>query len=85
MIITGYSDLTVIMEAFNELGIFHYALKPWNNQELKIIIENALTKYQLTCDNTQLIDRLQAANEVLEEKYGKEPASWNGKPMNTSN
>ncbi len=68
VIITGYSDLSVIMEAFNELGIFHYALKPWNNQELNIIIENALTKYQLTRDNTHLIERLQAANEVLEEK-----------------
>ncbi|QHT68739.1 hybrid sensor histidine kinase/response regulator [Rhodocytophaga rosea] len=68
MVITGYSDVEVIMRAFNELDIFHYALKPWNNQELKIIIDNALTKYQLTSDNICLIKQLQQANESLEEK-----------------
>lgn len=68
MIITGYSDVEVIMQAFNELDIFHYALKPWNNQELKIIIDNALNKYQLTSDNIYLIRKLQQANESLEEK-----------------
>jgi signal transduction histidine kinase len=68
MVITGYSDVEIIMQAFNELDIFHYALKPWNNQELKIIIDNALTKYQLTSDNICLISQLQLANENLEEK-----------------
>jgi two-component system, sensor histidine kinase and response regulator len=68
MIITGYSDVEVIMQAFNELDIFHYALKPWNNQELKIIIDNALNKYQLSSDNIHLIRQLQQTNENLEEK-----------------
>lgn len=68
MIVTGYSDVEVIMQAFNELDIFHYALKPWNNQELKIIIDNALNKYNLIADNNRLISELKKSNETLEEK-----------------
>lgn len=68
MIITGYSDVEVIMQAFNELDIFHYTLKPWNNQELKIIVDNALNKYQLISDNARLISELIKSNETLEQK-----------------
>ncbi|MDJ1467934.1 hybrid sensor histidine kinase/response regulator [Cytophagaceae bacterium DM2B3-1] len=66
MIVTGYSDLSVVMSAFNDVGIFHYVLKPWNNQELRIIMDNALTKYRLTLENERLIQQLTESNTLLE-------------------
>lgn len=68
MIISGYSDIEIIMQAFNQLEIFQYVLKPWNNPELKIVIDNALTKYQLTRDKKTLLRQLSEANTSLEDK-----------------
>lgn len=68
MIVTGYSDVEIVMQAVNEVGIFHYALKPWSNQELKIVIDNALEKYQLTQDKEKLFMELQLLNSHLELK-----------------
>jgi two-component system sensor histidine kinase/response regulator len=68
MIVTGYSDLEVVIAAFNEVGIFHYALKPWDNQALQMAINNALDKYELTAQNQQLIQTLSEVNISLEQK-----------------
>lgn len=74
MIVTGYSDVEVVMQAVNELNIFHYVLKPWNNAELKIALDNALEKYQLTADKEQLISQLQELNTSLERKVEERTA-----------
>jgi signal transduction histidine kinase len=68
MIVTGYSDLSVVMEAFNQIGIFHYALKPWDNQSLEITIQNALKAFDLKLHNRQLIQQLTQTNASLEAR-----------------
>jgi len=68
MIITAYSDVDFIIPAINKCGIFSYILKPWDSRELKITIDNALAKYQLSMDNKMLLGNLRKANEELESK-----------------
>jgi len=68
MIITAYSDIDFIIPAINKCGIFSYILKPWDSRELKITIDNALAKYQLSKDNKLLLENLRKANEDLERK-----------------
>lgn len=68
IIASGYSDIKVVMDAVNEAGIFHYVLKPWNNQELKLVIDNAIEKYNLLQEKEQLITELRLANQSLEER-----------------
>lgn len=68
MIITAYSDVDFIIPAINKCGIFSYILKPWDSRELKITIDNALAKYQLSKDNKLLLENLKKANEELESK-----------------
>jgi len=68
MIITAYSDVDFIIPAINKCGIFSYILKPWDSRDLKITIDNALAKYQLSMDNKLLLGNLRKANEELEGK-----------------
>lgn len=44
MIMTGFSDLEVIIQAVNNYGIHQYITKPWDYQSLKSTFDNFLTK-----------------------------------------
>lgn len=65
IILTGYSEMNVIVRAINEVGIYQFMSKPWREEEMKQTMENALEVYQLRRDNHQLINSLAAANEKL--------------------
>ena len=41
MVLTGYSDLSAIVEAINLGQIYRYIGKPWDEGELNVAIENA--------------------------------------------
>jgi len=47
IILTGYADKENAIKAINEVGLFQYIEKPWNNEDLLIIIRNGLEKQQL--------------------------------------
>jgi DNA-binding NtrC family response regulator len=47
IILTGYADKENAIKAINQVGLFHYIEKPWNNDELLHIIENGLEKRRL--------------------------------------
>ncbi|MEL7146732.1 MAG: response regulator [Bacteroidota bacterium] len=42
MIMTGFSDLEVIIRAVNEFGIHQYITKPWDFEALKTVFDNLL-------------------------------------------
>jgi len=71
MILTGFSDVEAIINAINTGQVYRYITKPWNKNELKITIDNALEAYHLREENKTLIQNLQAANEGLEDKVQK--------------
>ncbi|TAD95456.1 MAG: hybrid sensor histidine kinase/response regulator [Bacteroidetes bacterium] len=75
MILSGYSDIEVIMEAVNKCGIYQYILKPWDRRTLKLIIDNAISKYQLSIDNAKLMADLENSNNALEEKVNQRTES----------
>lgn len=41
MILTGFSDTDAIIDVINHARIFRYITKPWDEQELRMTIENA--------------------------------------------
>lgn len=47
ILLTGYADKQSAIRAINEIGLFHYVEKPWDNDNLKIIIRNGLEKRHL--------------------------------------
>ncbi|TFH21950.1 MAG: response regulator [Bacteroidia bacterium] len=68
MIMTGFSDMDAIIQAINKGNIYRYVSKPWNREELKIIIDSALEVYNLKSQNKHLIEDLKEANQNLERK-----------------
>lgn len=68
MILTGFSDLTSIIEAINLGKVYRYITKPWDKDELKITIDNATEALFLKRKNLFLLEELKEANEQLEQK-----------------
>ena len=54
MILTGYSDVQSIIDAINKGQIYHFFTKPWNVNELKVILDNALEARELKIKNSKL-------------------------------
>ena len=68
IILTGYSDIEVIIQAINSVGIYRYVTKPWDVQEMDMIIKQGLETFTLRRENKRLVEDLRKANEGLEAK-----------------
>ena len=44
ILLTGYADKENAIKAINEVGLYQYIEKPWENEELKLIIQNGLER-----------------------------------------
>ena len=47
IILTGYADKENAIKAINQVGLFQYIEKPWENEDLRVIVRNGLEKMQL--------------------------------------
>lgn len=66
MILTGFSDTDAIIDVINHARIFRYITKPWDEQELRMTIENARQVYKLQKSNKRLLSELQLKVEEQE-------------------
>jgi DNA-binding NtrC family response regulator len=66
ILLTGFSDMNAVMDAINRGQVYKYLVKPWQNEELKLYIQNALEIYNLRKENKELAHKLQMANMELE-------------------
>lgn len=68
LVLSGYADAGAIVAAINEGQIYKFIPKPWNDEELRITIQNCLERYFLVQKNQALLEELAATNLVLEQK-----------------
>lgn len=68
IILTGFSDMDAIIDAINTGQVYRYITKPWDKDELKMTLDNAIETVKLRRDNKHLIKELQDHNDVLEAK-----------------
>ncbi len=66
ILLTGFSDMNAVMDAINRGQVYKYLVKPWQNDELRLYIQNALELYHLRRENKDLLSKLQQANAQLE-------------------
>ncbi|TDE18170.1 response regulator [Dyadobacter psychrotolerans] len=66
ILLTGYTDINAVIDAVNKGHIYYYLNKPWDEQQLKIIIKNAYEIFRLREENKELITKLIDANNQLE-------------------
>lgn len=67
IILTGFTDIEVIKEAVNKVGIYKYITKPWDFGEMKSTLDKAMESYQLKKDNVHLVQQLKVVNTGLED------------------
>lgn len=65
IVLSGYADTASIVSAINEGQIYKFIPKPWNDDELKVTIANAIDLYYLHRENEELLIRLQQTNDEL--------------------
>ena len=70
ILLTGYADKENAIRAINEVGIFKYIEKPWNNSDIIINIKNGIERTRLKAQLKNKINELEIANKKLEE-YSK--------------
>lgn len=64
IILTGYADKENAIKGINEVGLYQYIEKPWDNDDLRLIIRNALEKKQLV---SRLRDKITEINKAYGE------------------
>jgi len=68
IIITGYSDITSVIDAINEGNVFYYVSKPWEPDHINQVIHQAFERYWLIFGNKALMDQLSRTNSELKEQ-----------------
>ncbi|SDZ87774.1 response regulator [Pedobacter hartonius] len=66
ILLTGYEDITAVIDAINRGEVYKYIRKPWNDDNLRINIEKAFEIYSLRKENKELIESLLIVNKQLQ-------------------
>jgi len=67
ILLTGYADKENAIKAINDVGLYQYIEKPWNNDDLKLIIRNGLEKTILLRRLEEKIREVERAQNDLTE------------------
>ncbi|MFA6989343.1 MAG: response regulator [Candidatus Gastranaerophilaceae bacterium] len=67
ILLTGYADKENAIKAINEVGIYKYIEKPWDNDDLLITIKNGLERSHLVESLEEKVQELSIAQKELEE------------------
>lgn len=65
IVLSGYADTGAIVSAINEGQIYRFVAKPWNDDELRVTVANALERYDLGRKNRELTEELRRKNDEL--------------------
>ncbi|MDA7088285.1 response regulator [Pseudomonas sp. SA3-5] len=75
ILLTGYADISTTIRAINQGQIYRYISKPWDDDELRLTIRQALAhqhsereRVRLEALNLEQNQRLQELNETLEQR-----------------
>ena len=64
ILLTGYADKESAIKAINDIGLFQYIEKPWDNDNLLIVLRNAL-------ERRFLVKTLQAKIAEIDQAQGR--------------
>jgi two-component system NtrC family sensor kinase len=66
IVLSGYADTAAVVAAINDGEIYKFIPKPWNDDELRVTIGNAVERYFLHRKNQQLMQELTESNAELQ-------------------
>ena len=68
IVLTAYTDVDNLMEAINTGRIYHFIPKPWDPNELLVVVRRASERYALAQENARLKDELELACNALQRE-----------------
>jgi DNA-binding NtrC family response regulator len=67
VLLTGHADKQSAIQAINEIGLYQYLEKPWDNAQLLLVIQSAIERTQLLRTLRGKISELDVAHTSLKE------------------
>jgi response regulator RpfG family c-di-GMP phosphodiesterase len=65
ILLTGYADITATIAAINQGAIHRYIAKPWDDNDLLLVVSDALHRRGLELENSRLLALTQSQNQAL--------------------
>jgi response regulator RpfG family c-di-GMP phosphodiesterase len=65
VLLTGHADKQSAIQAINDIGLYQYLEKPWDNSQLLLVIQSAIERTTLLRSLRDKISELDAAHSNL--------------------
>jgi DNA-binding NtrC family response regulator len=65
VLLTGHADKQSAIQAINQVSLFQYLEKPWDNAQLRLVVESGVERAGLFRDLRQKVDELDSAHSTL--------------------
>lgn len=67
VLLTGHADKQSAIKAINEVGLYQYLEKPWDNAQLLLVVNSAIERTRLLRGLAEKVDELDAAHGQIKE------------------
>ncbi len=67
ILLTGHADKKSAIRAINEVGLYQYLEKPWDNEQLLLVIRGAIERTQLLRSLEAKVNELDSAHSQIKE------------------
>ena len=67
VLLTGHADKQSAIQAINDVGLYQYLEKPWDNQQLLLVIQSAIERTNLFRTLQEKISELDSAHSNLKD------------------
>lgn len=71
VLLTGHADKQSAIQAINEVGLFQYLEKPWDNSQLLLVVQSAIERTNLLRSLREKISELDTAHSSLKDVQSK--------------
>ncbi|OGO79258.1 MAG: hypothetical protein A2Y23_01395 [Clostridiales bacterium GWB2_37_7] len=85
ILLTGYADKENAIKSINEVGLYYYLEKPWNNNDLIKVVKNGLEKKDLEDGLKVKYKELEVSNREVSRLYELLKHDYNKETENTKN
>lgn len=67
LLFTAYADIKAVIDAINQGSVFRYIAKPWEPEELQLVVRQAVEQNALVVERDRLMRELTESNRRLTE------------------
>lgn len=85
ILLTGYADKENAINSINEIGLYYYLEKPWDNNDLIKVVKNGLEKKELEDSLKEKYREIEEYNSEITRLYELLKHDYNAETENTKN